>query len=60
MTITGAPEGIQTAVRLLYQRLEQEKQKRTSSIIPPSGVCVADRADPASFTVFALAELGGQ
>lgn len=28
VTITGQPNGIQVAVRLLYQRLEQEKQKR--------------------------------
>lgn len=28
MTITGQPSGIQVAVRLLYERLEQEKQKR--------------------------------
>lgn len=28
VTITGQPVGIQTAVRLLYERLEQEKQKQ--------------------------------
>lgn len=30
VTITGQPAGIQVAVRLLYDRLEQEKQKRES------------------------------
>lgn len=30
VTITGQPSGIQVAVRLLYERLEQEKQKRES------------------------------
>ncbi|GAA5991361.1 hypothetical protein JCM11641_007563 [Rhodosporidiobolus odoratus] len=28
VTITGSPAGIQTAVRMLYQRLESEKQKQ--------------------------------
>ncbi|GAA5858501.1 hypothetical protein JCM8547_007335 [Rhodosporidiobolus lusitaniae] len=31
VTITGQPNGIQVAVRMLYQRLEQEKAKQISS-----------------------------
>lgn len=33
VTITGQPTGIQIAVRLLYQRLEQEKQKREFTLL---------------------------
>lgn len=30
MTITGQPTGIQTAIQMLYKRLEEEKNKRAS------------------------------
>jgi hypothetical protein len=37
VTITGQPTGIQTAIQMLYKRLEEEKNKRAFSRFHPSG-----------------------